>query len=363
MAASAVFRQATYIAEFIAAGRRYWLSIYPQIRRESRHLHKRAQQIPDQALRRSALEAQHTKRGNVEGSAAFAAFAPRKHRRAVVRAQVSFQSIYDYVDTLAELPNKSPEQNARQLHGALLAVLETRPAPTVDYYALHGHDDDGGYLAEIVDACRTALATLPSIIAVRSSALRVTERIVSYQSLNLSEIQGGQAGLAQWAREAWPLSEDLRWWETAASAGSSLCLFALIAAAARPRLQASEATAIEHAYWPWIGALHSLLDSLVDRDADVAAGQRSLLDYYASTQEAATRLGLLAREAMRVARALPHPRQHLLILSGMVAHYLTSPEARSPRAVPISHSVTSELASIVKPALVVLRLRRVVTHS
>jgi tetraprenyl-beta-curcumene synthase len=362
MTASAVFKQATYIAVFLAAARRYWLSIYPQIRREARQQRKRAQQIPDQSLRHSALEAQHAKRGNVEGSAAFAAFAPRKYRRAVVRAQVSFQSIYDYVDTLAELPSKSPSQNARQLHRALLAVLETTPVQTTDYYALHGHDDDGGYLAEIVDACRTALATLPSIVAIRASAQRVTERIVIYQSLNLTETQGGQGGLAQWARDSRPLGDGLRWWETAASAGSSLCLFALIAAAARPHLEASEATAIESAYWPWIGALHSLLDSLVDRDDDTAAGQRSLLDNYATPLETAARLRLLTREGVRVARALPYPRQHLVILGGMVAHYLASPTAQSPSATTTSRHVIEELGALVSPAMLVLRVRQSATR-
>lgn len=361
MTASAVFKQATYIAGFIAAGRRYWLDIYPQIRREARQLQERARQIPDQSLRRSALEAQHTKRGNIEGSAAFAAFAPRRHRHAVVRAQVSFQSIYDYVDTLAELPNKCPSQNAHQLHRALIAVLEARPDQTVDYYALNEHNDDGGYLAEIVDTCRTALATLPSIIAIRASALRVTERIVVYQSLNLTETQGGQEGLAEWASGAGSSGDGLRWWETAASARSSLCLFALIAAAARPHLKASEATAIESAYWPWIGALHSLLDSLVDRDDDATAGQRSLLDFYSTPREAAIRMRLLTREGVRVARALPRPRQHLLILGGMVAHYLTSHEARAPSVITASGSVIDELGPIVRPALVVLQAKRAMT--
>ncbi len=275
---------------------------------------------------------------------------------------MSFQSIYDYVDTLAELPNKSPSQNARQLHRALLAALETTPVQAVDYYAFHGHNDDGGYLAEIVQACRAALATLPSIIAVRASAQQVTERIVIYQSLNLTETQGGQDGLAQWARGARPVGDALRWWETAASAGSSLCLFALVAAAGSPNLKASEAAAIESAYWPWIGALHSLLDSLVDRADDTAAGQHSLLDYYATPEETAYRLRVLTREGVHAAQALSHPRQHLLILSGMVAHYLVSPTAQAPSATAASQSVIDELGALVRPAMLLLRFRESATR-
>ncbi|MGD1058885.1 MAG: DUF2600 family protein, partial [Solirubrobacteraceae bacterium] len=81
-----------------------------------------------------------------------------------------------------------------------------------------------------------------------------------------------------------------------ASAGSSLGLFALIAAAAHPSLPPADASAIEDAYWPWIGALHSLLDSLIDKADDTAVAQQSLLDYYTTPQEAAARMQILARE-------------------------------------------------------------------
>lgn len=162
-------------------------------------------------------------------------------------------------------------------------------------------------MQEIVEACRTALATLPSGAVVEAAARRTTERIVAYQGLNLSERHGGHRELADWASRATPAGTAPRWWETAASAGSSLGLFALLAAAAKPTLAPNDAAAIEAAYWPWIGALHSLLDSLIDYKEDAAAGQRSLLDYYDNPREMADRLGLLATEALRAAVSLPRP--------------------------------------------------------
>jgi len=101
--------------------------------------------------------------------------------------------------------------------------------------------------------------------------------MVSYQSLNLNEAQGDHAELASWACAQTPASTELRWWETAASAGSSLGVYMMIAMAARHAVPAEEATAIEEAYFPWIGSLHLLLDSLVDQQEDRVAGQPSLL--------------------------------------------------------------------------------------
>jgi tetraprenyl-beta-curcumene synthase len=264
---------------FISAAPRYWLSVFPSIRREAAHWRRRAEAIPDPRLRTLALEAQRIKRGNIEGSAALAAFAPAELREQVVRAQVAFQSIYDYVDTLAEQPHDDPIRNARRLHQALLVAIDD-DAPHSDYYAHQPERADNGYLREIIDTCRAAIHSLPSHSTTRSQIRKSAERIVGYQTLNLTQPQGGHRQLERWATQQTPPDTGLRWWETAASAGSSLGLFALIAAAAQPTLTTAEATAIELAYWPWIGALHSLLDSLVDLGEDAADQQHSLLSYY-----------------------------------------------------------------------------------
>ncbi|MGP0101261.1 MAG: DUF2600 family protein [Solirubrobacteraceae bacterium] len=345
---------ATY---FLRAARRYWLSVFPCIRRETRHWRERAEAIPDPVLRRLALEAQRIKRGNIEGSAAFAAFAPAAHRVEVVRAQVAFQSAYDFADTLSEQPSGNPVTNGRQLHQALLVALDNE-AGQPDYYARHQRRGDAGYLAEIVDACRCALNVLPSCTSITGPAHRLATRIVAYQSLNLSEPHGGHRHLRQWALRETPRGTGLRWWETAASAGSSLGLFALIAAAARPALLPAEAVAIERAYWPWVGALHSLLDSLVDEPEDAAVAQRCLLDYYATPQEAAARVQLLAREALRTVRALPNAHEHVLILAGMASFYLTAPEASSPTARLVSERVIETLGPVIRPSMAVFGARR-----
>jgi tetraprenyl-beta-curcumene synthase len=357
MTANTRVRRTVLATIFLKAAGHYWLSVFPRIRHESRRWRERAEEIPDPVLRHLALEAQQIKRGNIEGSAAFAAFAPHPHRAETVRAQVAFQSAYDYVDTLAEQPHKHPIANSRQLHQALLDAI-SHEARHCDYYARYSHDEDGGYLEQIVEACRSALVTLPSRASIAVPANRLAERIVAYQSLNLSQPQGGHRYLEQWALKATPPGTGLRWWETAASAGSSLGLFALIAAAAHPSLPPADAGAIEDAYWPWIGALHSLLDSLIDKAQDTAVAQQSLLDYYTNPQEAAARMQILAREALRAAESLPKPQDHTLILAAMASFYLTAPEAAVPAAQLISRRVIETLGPITRPSIVLHSARR-----
>jgi tetraprenyl-beta-curcumene synthase len=338
---------------FAGAARRYWLGVFPRVCAERRRREARAQEIPDPLLRRVVVDALR-KWGNIEGATAFAAFVPRRRRAAAVRAMACFQAAYNYLDQLTELPAADPEVNGRLLHRALLVALDP-DAEHLDYYAHHHLHADGGYLAETVDGCRAALAELPSYAAVAPAARRAAERIVAFQSCNTGEVQGDYLALERWARAHTPPGTGLRWWETAAAGGSSLCVYALLAAAAQPAVDPAEIAALEGAYFPWIGALHSLLDNLVDAAEDYATGQRSLVGCYASPLDAATRMGVLAERAARAARALPGGRSHELLLAAMASFYLSTPEARAGETAPVADAV---LAALGEPAELSMRVFR-----
>jgi tetraprenyl-beta-curcumene synthase len=346
-------------AVFPHAALSYWFDVFPRICGEIRDWHERANAIPDSTLREFALAVHSTKRGNLEGAAAFAAFTTPANRSAVVRAQVAFQAIYDYVDTLAEQPSIDPVKNGRQLHRALLVSLDLT-APHLDYYTHHSQNADAGYLTEIVDACRTALSTLPSYASVAESVRRLAGRIVSYQSFNLTSTQGSYAALERWASNETPPHSELRWWETAASAGSSLGIFALIAMASRPRVSLCEAIAVENTYFPWIGSLHSLLDSLIDLPEDIASSQHNLVTHYVSADQMATRMQMIAVESVRRSESLPDSPQHILVLTGMVCFYLSADEARLPYARQTSTQILGAMGGLAKPTMFVFDMQRVI---
>jgi tetraprenyl-beta-curcumene synthase len=354
--------QVVLAARFSSAALRYWLGVYPFICRDIRHWHGRAECIPDPVLRRLALDAHRAKRGNVEGAGAFAAFAPRATRRLVARAQVAFQMAYDYADTLAEQPHDRPVLNGHQIHQALRVALDP-DACRPDYYAhLVNHDDDD-YLNGMVGACRVATAPLPSYRAVVSSLRRLCERIVVYQSLNLTVEQGGHGALSRWALRVTPAGSGLCWWETAASAGSSLGIFALLAMAANHEIERAEVMAVENAYFPWIGALHSLLDSLADEFEDEASGIQSLLGYYVSPAQAAARLVRLAEQAASLVENLPDANSHKMILAAMVSHYLVAPRARSVTATLATEGILDAMGGLALPTKLVMHGKYALSRS
>jgi hypothetical protein len=129
-------------------------------------------------------------------------------------------------------------------------------------------------------------------------------------------------------------------------------------AAADPALQPEAVEAIENAYFPSIGALHSLLDHLVDRAQDAASGERNLIDYYASPLQAAVRMQGLAEQAASAARTLPRGRRHAIVLAGMAGYYLSHTEASTPEARPIARNVRAAIGGLVAPTLLVFKARR-----
>lgn len=340
---------------FIQTALRYWLLVYPRLARELRHWKSRARSIPDPLLRGVALETQRSKRGNIEGAAAFAVLVPRKTRALTVKMIVAWQAAYDYADLLAEQPAVNRSANARQLHMSLLRALQPEVAHD-DYYACFDRSEDDHYLRDLINTTRAAFSQMSNKRPVAEPAKRAITRIIAYQSLN----QDHHDELARWAEREGSPESGLHWWETAAAGASSLAVLALLAAAADPRLNMSDVVAIERAYYPWIGALHTLLDSLIDLREDEQAGQVSLLSSYNSREEAGARMEMLTDRSLRAASDLRDGKRHVLILAGMTSLYLTAPEAHFPQAAPISQRILDALGEAVAPSMLVLRARRVI---
>jgi tetraprenyl-beta-curcumene synthase len=362
--------RAMLLATFVHAAFSYWTSVFPRVCVHVARWRRRARRIPNPVLRQLALESL-AKRGNIEGAAAFAAFAPAKRRAAVTRATSAFQAAYNMLDMLGEQPSPDPVLDGRRLHEALVYAVTPKevsgpshgeprlaePRTPIDWYEHHPQRNDGGYLDALIRECRDAFATLPSQLLVAPSAQAAAARIVAFQSLNLSESQGEHTGLERWARAATPPGTGLQWWETAAAAGSSLGVHVLIAAAADPLLRPAEVSALAQAYFPWIGGLHSLLDNLIDKHEDEAAGHRSLVEYY-GPEQAAQRMRWIAEQAQGRAWELAHSRGHVAILAAMIGNYLATPEAHSAELKPVSDSVLTTVGALRRPTMLVFELRR-----
>lgn len=300
----------------------YRTAVLAVVARELAAWETRAATIPDDVLRTAARTAL-AKRANVEATAVFATLAPRRRRRAVIRAGVALQVAVDYLDVLSERRDAGALADSRRLHRALPAALDPSHRAE-DWYAHHpAGAGDGGYLDGLVATCRGAAAALPAAAAVLPVARRAASRCGEGQSLTHAAAVDGPAALEAWVAASGAPAE-LLWWEAAAGACSSVGTHALLALAASPGASTEDAECVAAAYDPWVGALTVLLDDLVDRDEDLGAGEHSYLSYYEDAAEAAARLDLIATGAAAALRKLPRARGHEAILAGVLAYYLGS---------------------------------------
>ncbi|HVR04804.1 MAG TPA: DUF2600 family protein, partial [Solirubrobacteraceae bacterium] len=167
------------------------------------------------------------------------------------------------------------------------------------------------------------------------------------------QARAGSLGWDARARES-----RLGWREQLAGAAASvLTLHALIAAAADPATTSSDAQRIDEAYVA-ICALATLLDGIVDREADIASGRRSYASLYDEEPLLANALAGLVREGAAACARLRNGAHHLMTLAAVVAFWSTAPGARRALASPAYAALRIELGSLVFGPAVVMRAWR-----
>jgi tetraprenyl-beta-curcumene synthase len=343
-------------AALVVAQLRYWTTVAPGVRRRFRRWYDHAQKIADPVLRAHAATKLQDEWGNTEVIATLCTLAPRRHRRTVIDAAVALQVMYDYLDAVTEEPASRSLEDGRQLFRTF-AVALTPGEPPVDYYRYHPHHDDSGYLDALVAEARAAIEQLPALAAVlpiaRAAALRFGEAQVRSHAVE----REGVLQLEAWATKR-AATTGLDWWEWAGGAAASvLAIHALLSAGADAATTRAQAVQIDHAYL--LGsALTTMLDSLIDDDADETTGSHRYVSYYGDAETAACRIAWLARVAVVAARRLPHAAHHTMTIAGIAGFYLSHPAARQGDASFVGARIAAELEPIILPILTTFRLWR-----
>lgn len=311
----------------------------------------RATCIPDPEVRRQALGSLRHKAFHSLGAAMFAAAVPARRFGAMVRFCVAYQTLSDYLDNLCDRSRPLGGAARRRLHQAMVAALRparavlrprgrdapatlSRAAPLPHEPARHPafSSDDGGYLQALVAECQEALGSLGT----RGETLELA-RVLALLYAQMQARKHAPPGTRRWLVARWAARlaargalgaslGELAWWELAAAAGSTLGVFALVAAdargASRPALRQTLG-----AYFPWICAWHILLDYAIDQAEDRSCGELNFAACYPHPQAARSRLVAVFRRARAAAALLWEPAFHRLVVTGMAALYLTDAKA------------------------------------
>jgi tetraprenyl-beta-curcumene synthase len=318
---------------------------------------RRARAIPDAPIRVDALSALAHKRTHAEGAALFWIL-PRRRKPHLLRLLVDYQIAWDFLDDVSERGARAGVVNGYGLYKALIDALDVDGA-VGDYYRLHPWSDDGGYLTALVGACRSGCRQLPAYEEVRPMLCRETARAHVLGINHDRSPSGRDATLRGWAEREYASQIQASWFELAGAASASLTVHAILTLAAESRCEWGEVEGAYSAYFPWISALGTMLDSYVDRAEDAARGNHIYIDHYPTGEAGLRRVGDLVSRSTWEARGLRNGYRHAVIVACMVAMYLSKDSAREPAMKGSTRGLLHAGGSLAVLLLPVLRIWRI----
>jgi tetraprenyl-beta-curcumene synthase len=326
------------------------------VAREVRAWRARATGIPDAVVRQDALSALNSKRGHSDGAGLFCIF-PRARCHGLVRLLVSYEIAWDFLDSANERGAAAGQTNGRQLHRALVEALDPN-LPISDYYRHHPWGDDDGYLRALVSACRGSSAQMPSYERVQPLLVREATRAQVLATNHDLDPASRDMTLREWAVQEFPDETEADWFELSGAASASLTIHALLTLVAESQCSPSDIALTYRAYFPWISAATTMLDSYVDQVDDDIKGDHSYIGHYPAPEIATLRLRQLIRRSFQEASALPNGERHVLLVACMVAMYLSKDSARTPRMRDTTRSLMSAGGTLTTALIPILRLWR-----
>ncbi|AOM82104.1 tetraprenyl-beta-curcumene synthase family protein [Salisediminibacterium beveridgei] len=296
--------------------------VIPRVHQELAIWKRKADDIPDEELRSQAQLSIRHKTFHCEGGSILGLLSGH-HSKEVIRFIVAYQTISDYLDNLCDRSVSLDPNDFHHLHQAMLDVFEPEKEQS-DYYACRDHTGDKNYLKDLVTVCREELVALPSFQIIQPHLQDLAKRYTELQVHKHVTPGEREERLIGWFEStAGPLRDEMSWYEYAASSGSTLGIFSLVAYAAKdPRMTRSKAKRVYEGYFPWVQGLHILMDYFIDQKEDHEEGDLNFCTYYESDEEMLRRIGYFFKRAKRAIRSLPDHRFHRMITSGLLAIYL-----------------------------------------
>jgi cytochrome P450 len=261
------------------------------------------------------------KRDLIEGAALFSAL-PKRRNPQLLRLLVAYQTLWAYLDSVIE---RDTREASSGLHMALSAALDP-DAPLPDYYH-HSHKSDGGYLRELVEACRVGCLALPSYSRVRPSVLAAVAQCGLIQGLNHDpDPEHRDAALKAWAEVHLAKELGLAWFELTAAASGCLP-HALLATAAGGPCPVEDITRTESVYLRLAALLTTMLDGYVDQRDDDRNGDHCYVAHYDDANAIIERLREVIGQTMHEARAMSDGPRHATLIASMIAMQLSDERA------------------------------------
>lgn len=300
--------------------RKVYKEVFPAIHKRLNYWKGRAENIPNEELRRQALASISSKQFHCEGGGIYALLAPEDLREDIYDFIVAYQTISDYLDNLCDRSVSLDGENFRQLHRSMQDAI-IGSSSTDNYYIHQDDQDDGGYLNALVEMCQVSLAKLPGLVAFQQGMLKLCSLYCDLQVHKHIVIDKRLDALTSWWNSYKLDYPDLKWYEFAAATGSTLGIFYLAALATSPS-RSVKTQEVLAGYFPYVQGLHILLDYLIDQAEDSEVNDLNFCFYYENEEEKVNRISYIYQKAKDGMERLPDAKFHLMIIDGLLGMYL-----------------------------------------
>jgi tetraprenyl-beta-curcumene synthase len=329
------------------------------VSREVAAWQRHAAQIRAPDLRALALHSLADKRSLTEGAARFWEV-PRRRDVRLIKALVAFQILANFLDTVSEQGHPACDVRSTTPSSIMLAFVDAVDVnqPTRDYYRDYPGWDDGGYLLALVQVCRSCCVGLPSYGLARTRLVQHA-RLAGVLDLHHDPdpIRRDRA-LRQFADTSFPRDGSVSWFEQAAAASSALPVIALLTLASEPHATERDLDAAVATYTN-VGALSVVLDSFADQLDDATSGHLSFIGYYENPPAAVSRIRYLIERSLRDAADLPNGSRHVLLVSMMIAMFLSRDSVRSDALAADTSTLVAAGGTLTRCLAPVLRFWRI----
>lgn len=300
---------------------RVYRKIMPAVHHELAYWRSRAEQIPNPELRMQALASIESKTFHCEGGAILALMA-NEHYKLAVKFIVAYQTISDYLDNLCDRSTSLDPADFAALHESMADAVKLESVKK-NYYRFREDQEDGNYLAELSETCRSVIRELPHYGLVKDYLSELCEYYCDLQIHKHVVQEERVPRLMDWFDRYKSELPQMEWYEFSACSGSTLGIFCLVSYAMRDDFTQKDADNIRDGYFPYIQGLHILLDYFIDQEEDLEGGDLNFCFYYENQSQLFSRLTHFVEEADRHTEHLPHKSFHKMINRGLLGVYLS----------------------------------------
>jgi len=315
----------------ISLMKKVYREVFPIVHRELSIWRKKAEDIPNEELRKQALASIQTKTFHCEGGAILALLSEGQMEECI-RFIVAYQTISDYLDNLCDRSTSLDPLDFSSLHDSMPDAL--RPGqPTKNYYQYREEQDDGGYLESLVITCQGVLQDLNHYDKIADYLQELASYYCALQIHKHVKVEERVPRLENWFKDHQKNLPNMEWYEFSACSGSTLGIFCLVAYAFHEEFNEEMANKVRNGYFPYIQGLHILLDYFIDQEEDRQGGDLNFCFYYSHENELVDRLKHFIMEADKHTAGLPNEKFHRMINRGLLGLYLSDEKVRTQRSV------------------------------